>query len=149
MLKSKAATYATLTLSEIARRHGPRENLRRRGLRASEVAEALHLPAAYTAKILTQLTRAGILESGRGPRGGFFLARDPRQISLLDVVAAVERLNRTVPVRVEPAWREVGVRIDVAFERALDRARQYLASVVLAELLGCPEGAVEEPAAIR
>lgn len=48
------------------------------------------LPAAYLNKQLQALSRAGILSSVSGPRGGFRLARDPESITLLDVVVAIE-----------------------------------------------------------
>jgi Rrf2 family protein len=54
--------------------------------RASEVATAIDAPRDYVAKILGQLVRAGILESGRGPCGGFRLSGSPEGIHLADVV---------------------------------------------------------------
>lgn len=138
MPRSKAATYALLTLAELARRQAPSPsddgNADRRGMRAGEISDALGLPSAYTAKILTQLTRAGILGSGRGPRGGFFLARGPREISLLEVVDAVDRLDRADRAT-ESGALEIRRRIDAAFDRASARANEYLRSVMLSDLL--------------
>jgi len=54
--------------------------------RASEVAKAIDAPRDYVAKILGQLVRAGILESGRGPCGGFRLSGSPEETRLADVV---------------------------------------------------------------
>jgi len=54
--------------------------------RASEVAKAIDAPRDYVAKILGQLVRAGILESGRGPCGGFRLLGAPEETRLADVV---------------------------------------------------------------
>ncbi|MET0187411.1 MAG: Rrf2 family transcriptional regulator [Pseudonocardia sediminis] len=48
------------------------------------------LPAPYLNKQLQALVRAGVLTSVSGPRGGFRLARAPEEISLLDVVVAIE-----------------------------------------------------------
>ncbi|MEV1027066.1 Rrf2 family transcriptional regulator [Streptomyces sp. NPDC050264] len=48
------------------------------------------LPDAYLAKHLKSLSAAGVLLATSGPRGGFRLARDPKEISVLDVVEAVE-----------------------------------------------------------
>ena len=86
MFDRKAATYAILAVSEIARR----ENAMYRGVRASELAEVLKVPSAYAAKVMTHLARAKVLRSDRGPRGGFRLARSAAEISLLDVVEAVD-----------------------------------------------------------
>ncbi|WP_243719235.1 Rrf2 family transcriptional regulator [Actinomadura sp. KC06] len=57
---------------------------------AARLAEFYRLPAAYLNKQLQALARAGILTSTPGPRGGFRLARAPEDITLLDVVTAIE-----------------------------------------------------------
>lgn len=57
---------------------------------ATRLAAFYDLPTAYLNKQLQALARADILTSTPGPRGGFQLARDPRRISLLDVVVAID-----------------------------------------------------------
>jgi Rrf2 family protein len=57
---------------------------------AKRLAAFYDLPTAYLNKQLQALTRAGILTSVSGPKGGFQLARDPRNISLLDIVIAID-----------------------------------------------------------
>jgi len=57
---------------------------------AKRLAAFYDLPTAYLNKQLQALTRAGILSSVSGPKGGFQLARDPRNISLLDIVVAID-----------------------------------------------------------
>jgi Rrf2 family protein len=57
---------------------------------AARLAAFYELPAAYLNKQLQALTRAGILSSSSGPRGGFQLARGPEAITLLDVAIAIE-----------------------------------------------------------
>lgn len=57
---------------------------------AARMAAFYQLPAAYLNKQLQALARAGILTSTPGPRGGFRLARGPEDITLLDVVIAIE-----------------------------------------------------------
>ncbi|MFA1542463.1 RrF2 family transcriptional regulator [Actinomadura monticuli] len=57
---------------------------------AARMAAFYELPPAYLNKQLQALARAGILTSTPGPRGGFRLARRPEDISLMDVVAAIE-----------------------------------------------------------
>src|SRR5918992_5119980 len=59
-------------------------------LTAAKLAAYHDLPAAYLNKQLQALARAGIVSSTPGPRGGFQLARGPEQITLLDVVVAIE-----------------------------------------------------------
>jgi Rrf2 family protein len=57
---------------------------------ATKLAAFYGLPAAYLNKQLQALSRAGVLASTSGPRGGFRLARRPEDITLLDVVTAIE-----------------------------------------------------------
>jgi Rrf2 family protein len=57
---------------------------------AARLAAFYGLPAAYLNKQLQALTRAGILSSTSGPKGGFQLARTPENITLLDIVVAVD-----------------------------------------------------------
>lgn len=56
----------------------------------SRLAAFYDLPVAYLNKQIQALVRAGIASSVTGPRGGIRLARPPEQISLLDVVTAIE-----------------------------------------------------------
>ena len=57
---------------------------------AAQLAEHYDLPAAYLAKQLQALVRAGVLAATTGPRGGFRLARPPAEISMLQVIEAVD-----------------------------------------------------------
>lgn len=58
------------------------------GLR--EIADALSLPTPFLAKILQLLAKQKILGSTKGPHGGFTLQRDAKQISLFDIVKAID-----------------------------------------------------------
>src|SRR5207245_8836293 len=59
-------------------------------LPAGRLAEFHGVPTAYLAKHLQALSRAGVVESVAGPRGGYRLSRPPDEITLYDIVAAVE-----------------------------------------------------------
>src|SRR3954469_18211711 len=59
-------------------------------VRVREIAEAYRIPERYLVQILLQLKAAGLVHSARGSSGGYRLARDPRQISLGDVLYAIE-----------------------------------------------------------
>lgn len=61
-----------------------------RALPAAKLAEYHGVPAAYLAKHLQSLARAGVLETVKGPRGGYRLARPATEITLLDVVEAID-----------------------------------------------------------
>lgn len=56
----------------------------------AKIASAFGLPSSYLNKQLQALAKAGVVSSTSGPRGGFRLARAPENITLLDVVEAIE-----------------------------------------------------------
>ena len=57
---------------------------------AREIAEQSHAPAALMMNVLKKLATAGYIESVRGVRGGYRLARRPEDINLAEVVTALE-----------------------------------------------------------
>lgn len=65
----------------------------------SQIAQEQRIPPSFLAKIVSQLSVAGLLQTSRGARGGVSLARPPEQISLLEVVEAIDgpiQLNECV-----------------------------------------------------
>lgn len=62
----------------------------------ARIARATHVPAGYLSHVLQALARAGLVESSPGRSGGFRLRRSRRKISVLDVVNAVDPVERIV-----------------------------------------------------
>lgn len=65
----------------------------------STIAKEQNIPPSFLAKIISQLSIAGLLHTSRGARGGVTLARDPKEITLLEVVEAIDgpiQLNECV-----------------------------------------------------
>lgn len=56
----------------------------------SEIAKFQVIPASFLAKIISQLSIARLIHTARGAKGGVSLAREPKDISLLDVVEAID-----------------------------------------------------------
>lgn len=56
----------------------------------SQIAEKQHIPPSFLAKIISQLSIAGLIHTSRGARGGVTLARPAAEISLLEVVEAID-----------------------------------------------------------
>ncbi len=56
----------------------------------SLVAQEQHIPPSFLAKIISQLSIAGLLHTSRGARGGVTLAREPKEITLLEVIEAID-----------------------------------------------------------
>jgi Rrf2 family protein len=61
---------------------------------AAQLAQATRVPPGYMAKVMQGLSRAGLVHSQRGLHGGFVLTRRPEDLTVLDVVQAVEPLQR-------------------------------------------------------
>jgi Rrf2 family protein len=55
-----------------------------------DIARTQDIPRSFLAKIISQLSIAGIIHTTRGAKGGVTLAREPGEISLLDVVVAID-----------------------------------------------------------
>jgi len=88
MIYSKPCEYAVRALVFLARFPD------RRAVQGMEIAKGEGLPAPVLGKVLQELVRKGLLDSRRGPGGGFRLARDPQLITLRDVVAAIDGLDQ-------------------------------------------------------
>jgi Rrf2 family protein len=87
MIYSKPCEYAIRSLCYLA-------NLAdHRPARGQEIATAEKIPGPVLSKILQQLARKGLLDSRRGPGGGFRLGRRAELITLRDMVAAVDGLD--------------------------------------------------------
>lgn len=56
----------------------------------SQVAQEQRIPPSFLAKIISQLSIAGLLHTSRGARGGVTLAREPKEITLLEVIEAID-----------------------------------------------------------
>jgi Rrf2 family nitric oxide-sensitive transcriptional repressor len=61
---------------------------------SAEISKATKAPSDYLSKVMRNLVRAGIVGSRRGLHGGFALARPPEELSVLDVVNAVDPIQR-------------------------------------------------------
>jgi Rrf2 family protein len=61
---------------------------------AGAIADKVNAPRNYLGKLLQNLAREGLVVSQKGLNGGFRLARDPKTITLLDVVEPIEHVSR-------------------------------------------------------
>lgn len=59
-------------------------------LNVTKIAEIMNFSRHHVAKVMQRLAKAGMVTSTRGPAGGFVIAKDPSQISLLDIYEAIE-----------------------------------------------------------
>jgi Rrf2 family protein len=113
-------------------------------LPAARLAEYHGVPAAYLAKNLQALSRAGIVETVPGPRGGYRLARPPTEVSMLAVVEALEgdepafrctEIRRRGPTALPAREYRLPCAIHAVMDRADTAWREELAAVSIADLV--------------
>jgi Rrf2 family protein len=86
-LFSSTVEYAFRAIVTLASRDGD-------SVTARELAEVTKSPPGYVSKVMQTLVDGKLVLAKRGPNGGFTLARPPQQITLLDVIQAVDPLER-------------------------------------------------------
>ncbi len=107
---------------------------------ARELADLERLPADYAEQILLRLRRAGLVESVRGAKGGYFLAREPSAISVRDVMTASEHQTfevncETHPVDAERCSPGSTCSIRPVWHALQQRVDELLAGISLADLM--------------
>jgi Rrf2 family transcriptional regulator, nitric oxide-sensitive transcriptional repressor len=103
-----------------------------------QISQATRTPTGYLSKVLQELARAGLVVSQAGRTGGFTLTRSPAQISVLDVINAVDPirridrcpLNLTSHVELCPLHRRL--------DNALGMVERAFADSTIAELVAEP-----------
>jgi len=91
MKLSTKSRYGTRAMIEIARHYGG-EPVKRRA-----ITEIQRIPDSYLENILTSLKESGLILTIRGARGGYHLAKPPEDVTVLDVVEALQGPVRPVP----------------------------------------------------
>ncbi len=88
MRVSSRADYGVRALFELALRYGQGP------VQSREIAARQGVPEAYLHQVLGALNRAGFVRSTRGPAGGHELTKDPREITLWDVLHVLDGFDR-------------------------------------------------------
>jgi Rrf2 family protein len=113
------------------------------GQTTDQIATATLVPKAYLSKVLQELRRGGVVASQRGVGGGITLVKSPKDLTILEVVNAVEPIVRitscplglpTHGVRLCPLHRRV--------DNAMAMVEQAFQSTTLAEVLADPSPSV-------
>ncbi len=102
----------------------------------ARTAEQTQVPPGYLPKVLQTLRRSGLVDSKRGLGGGFTLAKPPEQITVLDVVNAVDPIKRIerCPLSTEAHGAEL-CPLHARLDEAIAMVEQSFASTILAELI--------------
>jgi Rrf2 family protein len=128
MRLSRTVGYAIVALAELA--NAPPGSV----VPSRKLAEAGSIPDRFLLQILRSLVSCGVLRSTRGVVGGYTLARCLDEISLLEVIEALED-----PIRFEmPATHQRRGHLDEELQRVCAEFREHLASIKLSRFLGRP-----------
>ncbi len=131
---SQTVEYALRAVIHLAQHQaaGPVDSLR--------IAEATQVPPSYLAKILQDLARTQILVSKRGVGGGFQLALSPDELSILDVVNAVDPLQRITGCPLSlPAHCKTLCPMHARLDESLAQVEQTLKMSTIREMMFAPD----------
>jgi Rrf2 family protein len=130
---SQTAEYALRAIVYLAGQEGA-------ACTTTQIANTTQIPAGYLAKVMQSLSRARLVKSRRGVNGGFILAHDSRELSILTVINAVDPIQRfsECPLGIPshgPRLCPLHHRLDQAAEMVEDA----FGKTMVAELLAVPQ----------
>ncbi len=108
----------------------------KRSFTTQQIADATRVPAGYLSKVLQTLGRGGLVVSQRGLGGGFALGADPKGVSVLDVINAVDPIRRirSCPLHLKAHGTEL-CPLHRRLDDAMADAEKAFGVTTLAELL--------------
>jgi Rrf2 family protein len=133
---SNPCEYAIRALSELVLMSQDSAANRRAGfVMLDRLTEQANLPREFMAKIFRQLVESGLLSSAKGPGGGFSLARAPHEITLLQIVEAIDasRPLESCVVGLSRCNDQMPCPQHDLFKPIRQRLRAYLATTTLAD----------------
>lgn len=108
-----------------------------------QIAEATKVPTAYLSKVLQSLSRKGLVRSQRGLGGGFTLGKCPDDLTVLEVVNAVDPLQRIRECPLELSAHGTHLcPLHRRLDNALELVEEAFRGTTLAEILAEPTGSV-------
>jgi Rrf2 family protein len=129
---TRAGEYGVLGLMCLARR--PLGSV----VMIDEVSREEHIPKSFAAKIFQSLAKGGLVKSNRGTGGGFTLLKKPREITVLEVIEAIEgkiAFQRCLSEDEPKCEHHGGCALCGLFEQAQDRVKDVFSRTTLADLM--------------
>jgi len=128
---TRAGEYGVLGLMNLARRSPGQMAM------IDEVSRTERIPKSFLAKIFQSLAKAGLVRSVRGAGGGFVLIKDPAQVSVLEIIEAIE--GKIVFQRCKQLKPDCdhagGCALCGLFEQAQDGVKDVLLRTTLVDLI--------------
>jgi len=127
---SRSTGYALVAVGYIAQHYKDGAVL------AARISKEYDIPLEYLLKILQQLVRADVLRSKRGPRGGFFLSRPAEEITLLQIIEAVDGpLASHLHLAEQTNNAPFSIKMEDICRKATEQARAIYSGVKLSDVL--------------
>ncbi len=135
---SQTVEYALRAVVYLATEHAAANRMN-----SEQIAKATSVPQAYLSKVLKQLAHGEIITSARGAKGGFAIARPPAQISILEIVNAVEPFQRikTCPLGLSAHYDQLCA-LHCRMDRSLEIVESELRNSTLADIIADPNPSV-------
>ncbi len=135
MQLSTKARYATRAMMELARTYGQGPVL------LKNIAKRQNISEKYLEQLMAPLRASGLIFTMRGNKGGYVLGREPREITLYDVISIVEGSLAPVPCvdKVEMCERWENCATRKIWVRLKERLTAELRAISLAELAASQE----------
>ncbi len=127
---SRSTGYALLAVGYIAKNQGKKTVL------SQNISKQYDIPLEYLLKILQQLVRANVLNSKRGPRGGFSLAKPTKQITMLEMIEAVDGpMTSQLNIAEQAGGEKFSLKAEKVYGKSVAQARSVLEKAKLSNLL--------------
>lgn len=142
MKLTRAASYALRSVVHIARLQQSHKASKKKESRSDtvashKIANELGIDVdRFLLKVLKPLVGAQILQSIKGPRGGYSLARPANEISVLEVIEAAEQspIRGSAPMAREDTDTEVSERLDQICKQLAEQTRKQLSKIKISDL---------------
>src|SRR5947209_14674676 len=132
MKLTRASSYALHAVVFMAAQKQPNKPMA-----SHHVAKARGIPERFLLKVLKPLVSARVLHSIKGPNGGYRLARSANDISMLDIIEAVDGpIRRTAPLSQSASDGHLDRKLESICNQSAEQLRKHLQKVRISELTG-------------
>ena len=131
MKLSRASSYALHAITHMAaqKKEGPQAS--------HHVAQARGIPERFLLKVLKPLVTARILHSVKGPNGGYRIIKSPNDISVLDIIEAVDGpIRGQIPFDEDEGDNRLNKKLEGLCKQSADQTRSTLGNVHISDLVG-------------
>jgi Rrf2 family protein len=132
MLLTKASEYALLSLIIIAQRNAPQD--------VDTLSTQLGISKSFLAKVLQCLAKENVLKSFKGARGGFILAKNPKELTIREILECAEKKPTVIfecapSIASCPSNRAEFCKIWPFFNRFQSKIDEFLEAITLADIV--------------